>query len=106
MDTPVGAVIYTQLCNERGGIEADLTVTRLAADCFYIVTGSAFGVHDAHWSESHLSKEGSAFLIEVTSGKAVINLCGPRAREELAQDRKSTRLNSSHECERRMPSPA
>ena len=40
MDKPVGSVIYTQLCNERGGIEADLTITRLAPDCFYIVTGS------------------------------------------------------------------
>lgn len=84
MDKPVGTVIYTQLCNERGGIEADLTVTRLAEDRFYIVTGSGFGVHDAHWIESHLPKDGSAFLIEVTSGRAVINLCGPRAREVLA----------------------
>jgi len=84
MDKPVGSVIYTQLCNERGGIEADLTVTRLAAERFYVVTGSGFGVHDAHWIESHLPKDGSAFLIEVTSGKAVINLCGPKARAVLA----------------------
>ncbi|MGD1879838.1 MAG: FAD-dependent oxidoreductase [Kiloniellaceae bacterium] len=85
MDKPVGSVIYTQLCNERGGIEADLTVIRLGADHFYIVTGSGFGVHDAHWIESHLPGDGSAFLIEVTSGKAVINLCGPKAREVLSQ---------------------
>lgn len=83
MDKPAGSVIYTQLCNERGGIESDLTVTRLAADRFYIVTGSGFGVHDAHWIESHLPKDGSAFLIEVTSGRAVINLCGPKARAVL-----------------------
>jgi len=85
MDRPVGSVIYTQLCNERGGIEADLTVTRLGEDRFYIVTGSGFGVHDAHWIESHLPKDGSAFLIEVTSGRAVMNLCGPKARDVLAQ---------------------
>ncbi|MGF1591622.1 MAG: FAD-dependent oxidoreductase, partial [Kiloniellaceae bacterium] len=84
MDKPAGSVIYTQLCNERGGIEADLTVTRLADDRFYIVTGSGFGVHDAHWIESHLPKDGSCFLIEVTSGRAVINLCGPKSREVLA----------------------
>ncbi len=84
MDKPVGSVIYTQLCNARGGIEADLTVTRLAEDRFYIVTGSGFGVHDAHWIESHLPKDGSCFFIEVTSAKAVINLCGPQARAVLA----------------------
>ncbi|WP_193369021.1 GcvT family protein [Pelagibius marinus] len=85
MDKPVGSVIYTQLCNERGGVEADLTVTRLGENHFYIVTGSGFGVHDAHWIESHLPADGSVFLIEVTSGKAVVNLCGPKAREVLAQ---------------------
>ncbi|MEO3430469.1 FAD-dependent oxidoreductase [Pelagibius sp. CAU 1746] len=85
MDKPAGSVIYTQLCNERGGIEADLTVTRLGENHFYIVTGSGFGVHDAHWIESQLPKDGSAFLIEVTSGKAVVNLCGPKARQVLEQ---------------------
>src|SRR3546814_16779045 len=83
MDKSAGSVIYTQLCNEDGGIEADLTVTRLAADRFYIVTGSGFGVHDAHWIDSPLPTDGSAFLIEATSGNAVINLCGPNARPVL-----------------------
>jgi 4-methylaminobutanoate oxidase (formaldehyde-forming) len=83
MDKPAGSVIYTQLCNARGGIEADLTVTRLAEDRFYIVTGSGFGVHDAHWIEQNLPQDGSAFLIEVTSARAVINLCGPTARKVL-----------------------
>jgi 4-methylaminobutanoate oxidase (formaldehyde-forming) len=82
MDKPLGSVIYTQLCNARGGVEADLTVTRLGENLFYIVTGSGFGVHDAHWIESHLPED--AFLIEVTSGRAVINLCGPKARAVLA----------------------
>ena len=54
MDKPIGSVIYTQLCNERGGIECDLTITRLAADRFYIVTGSGFAVHDRHWIGQHL----------------------------------------------------
>ena len=83
MDKPVGRVVYTQLCNEHGGIEADLTVTRVADDGFYIVTGSGFGVHDAHWIESHLPADGSAVLTEVTSATAVINLCGPAARRVL-----------------------
>src|SRR3546814_11658271 len=83
MDNSAVSVIYTQLCNEDGGIEADLTVTRLAADRFYIVTVSGFGVHDAPWIDSHLPKDGSAFLIAVTSGYAAINLCGPKARAVL-----------------------
>ncbi len=83
MDKPAGSVIYTQLCNERGGIEADLTITRLAQDRFYIVTGSGFAVHDRHWIESHLPRDGSAAIRDVTSSRAVINICGPKSREVL-----------------------
>jgi len=83
MDKPVGSVIYAQLCNETGGIEADLTITRLDADHFYIVTGSGFGVHDADWIRRHMPKDGSCHLIEVTSARAVINICGPKSREVL-----------------------
>lgn len=85
MDKPVGSVIYTQLCNETGGIEADLTITRLAQDRFYIVTGSGFGVHDSDWIRRALPRDGSVHLIEVTSAKAVVNICGPHARDVLAQ---------------------
>ena len=84
LDKPVGTVSYTQLCNARGGIEADLTVTRLGEQHFYIVTGSGFGTHDTDWIRRHMPQDGSVHLIEVTSAFAVINLCGPRAREVLA----------------------
>ncbi len=85
MDRPTGSVIYTQMCNQRGGIEADLTITRLGENCFYIVTGAGFGTHDSDWIRQHLSADGSAVLIEVTSAFAVLNICGPHAREVLAQ---------------------
>jgi sarcosine dehydrogenase len=85
MDKPIGSVVYTQLCNERGGIECDLTITRLAGDRFYIVTGSGFAVHDSHWIGQHLPEDGSAWLTDITSSRAVINLCGPKAREVLAR---------------------
>ena len=49
MDKSVGTITYTQLCNERGGIECDLTMVRTAADAWYVVTGSAFGAHDMGW---------------------------------------------------------
>ena len=83
MDKPVGSVIYTQLCNEHGGIEADLTITRTGPDRFYIVTGSGFGVHDSDWIRRALPQDGSVYLSDVTSARAVINICGPRAREVL-----------------------
>jgi len=83
IDKPIGSVIYTQLCNERGGIECDLTLSRLDDNHFYIVTGSAFGMHDMHWIRSHLPPDGSAALRDVTSARAVINLCGPLARQVL-----------------------
>ena len=84
MDKPLGHVIYTQLCNDQGGIEADLTITRLGENHFYIVTGAGFGVHDSDWIRSHLPADGSAELIEVTSARAVINIMGPKARDVLA----------------------
>lgn len=85
VDRPIGAVIYAQLCNERGGIEADLTIVRLGPEHFYIVTGSGFGVHDSDWIKRHLPKDGTVHLIEVTSARAVLNLCGPKARDVLQQ---------------------
>jgi len=83
MDKPVGSVIYTQMCNEAGGIETDLTITRIAPDRFYVVTGSAFATHDFHWIETHLPRDGSVIFTDMTSARAVLNLCGPRAREVL-----------------------
>jgi sarcosine dehydrogenase len=83
MDKPVGSVIYTQLCNQRGGIEADLTVIRLEQDRFYIVTGSGFGVHDSEWIRRNLPEGGLVTLTETTSARAVLNICGPMARDIL-----------------------
>ena len=83
LDKPDGSVIYTQLCNEKGGIEADLTVVRLASDRFYVVTGSGFGVRDGGWIRKNLPD--GLELRDITSSRAVINLQGPRSRELLAR---------------------
>ena len=80
MDKPVGSAIYTQLCNERGGIECDLTITRTAADSWYVVTGAAFGAHDMGWIRSNSPTDGSVIVRDLTSARAVINLCGPKSR--------------------------
>ena len=85
MDKPIGSVLYTQMCNSHGGIEADVTFIRLSSDHFYMVTGSGFGVHDSEWLKSKFPADGTIHLIEVTSGKAVINVVGPRSRDLLSK---------------------
>jgi 4-methylaminobutanoate oxidase (formaldehyde-forming) len=83
LDKPQGALVYTQLCNERGGIEADLTFARLDENRFYMVTGSAFGVRDMGWIKKHLPTDGSVTVQELTSARATLNLAGPRSRDIL-----------------------
>ncbi|MBI2972557.1 MAG: FAD-dependent oxidoreductase [Armatimonadetes bacterium] len=83
LDKPPGVVTYTQMLNARGGVECDLTITRLAPDQFFIVTGSAFGVHDFAWIRTHLPEDGSVTARDVTNELACIGLWGPRAREIL-----------------------
>ena len=73
----VGTVTYTQMLNERGGIECDFTVTRLGEDR-RIVTGTAFGQHDAAWIRSHAPDDGSVLVEDVTSRFA--SACGARRR--------------------------
>ncbi|MEX2612184.1 MAG: FAD-dependent oxidoreductase, partial [Gaiellaceae bacterium] len=79
----VGQVTYTQMLNERGGIECDVTVTRLAEDRFRIVTGTAFGQHDLAWLEQHAPDDGSVQLSDVTSQHACYGIWGPNVREIL-----------------------
>ena len=79
IDVPVGTTIYTQLCNARGGIEADVTITRLSDDRFYYVTGTGNGVRDTDWIRRN-APEGARFAIDdATSSWAVLLLTGPNA---------------------------
>ncbi len=79
-----GRIVYTQWLNENGGIEADLTVTRLAEDRFMVVTGGAVAVHDFDWLRRHLPEDARVSLRDVTSAFAVIGVMGPRARALLS----------------------
>ncbi|MEW9837012.1 GcvT family protein [Mesorhizobium marinum] len=81
---PPGRLTYTQLLNTRGGIEADLTVARLADDRFYIVTGTGFRTHDFGWIEDHLPDGLDAKLVDVTEQFGTLSLMGPRARDVLS----------------------
>ncbi len=77
-----GALTYTQLLNRKGGIEADVTVARLAEDEFYITTGTGFATHDFDWISRNLT--GACQLVDVTSAHATLSLMGPRARDILS----------------------
>jgi len=85
VDRAVGSLIYTQMLNDRGGIEADVTVARVARDEFYIVTGTGFATYDFDWIARNLPASARAELVDVTSGSAVLSLMGPKAREILAR---------------------
>jgi dimethylglycine dehydrogenase len=73
----------TQMCTPRGGIECDLTVTRLAADRFYVVSAAATETHDLAWIERHLPEDASVRLDNLTGRLGVLTLAGPRSRELL-----------------------
>ena len=79
-----GGVTYTQMLNAKGGIECDLSVTRLSEDHFYIVTGTGFATHDLDWIARHIPAGGEASLRDVTAEFSVLALMGPRSREVLS----------------------
>jgi len=81
IDKPPGTVVYTQLLNDRAGIEADLTITRLAETHFRVVTSTASGVRDLAWLRRHLGNVGR--VVDVTGGYGCLCLWGPAAREIL-----------------------
>jgi sarcosine dehydrogenase len=80
---PVGRLTYTQLLNTRGGIEADLTVARLADDRFYIVTGTGFRTHDLAWIREHIPQGADVRIEDITEDHGTLSLMGPHARDVL-----------------------
>jgi heterotetrameric sarcosine oxidase gamma subunit len=84
VDVPVGRIVYTSMLNARGGIECDLTVTRVAPDRFLLVTGTAFAQHDLGWLRKHLPDDGTVQINDLTSGRVCYGLWGPRARDVIA----------------------
>jgi 4-methylaminobutanoate oxidase (formaldehyde-forming) len=83
IDVAPGRMVYTQWLNERGGIEADLTVTRLAQSAFLIVTGAETETKDFNWLKRHIDAGKHCVLTNVTSGMGVLSVMGPLARELL-----------------------
>ena len=83
VDVRPGRIVYTQWLNERGGIEADLTVTRMSKDCYLVVTAAATEVRDFNWLQRHIPDGAGCVLTNVTSAMGVISIMGPNARALL-----------------------
>jgi len=81
VSVPVGKIVYTQWLNETGTIEADLTVTRMAEDRYMVLCADAAHTHVESWLHKYIPKEAHAFVTDVTSGYAMINVQGPKSRE-------------------------
>ena len=85
MDVSVDRMVYTPMLNEHGGFESDLTVIRLAAQRFLIITGSAQATRDADWINRHIEEAEHAVLTDVSALYGVLGVMGPKARELLAR---------------------
>jgi 4-methylaminobutanoate oxidase (formaldehyde-forming) len=92
-----GRLTYTQLLNSRGGIEADLTVSRITDNHFYIVTGTGFRTHDFAWIKEHLPKgpRGDVSITDVTENYATLSLMGPASRAILQAATKTDVSNTA-----------
>jgi 4-methylaminobutanoate oxidase (formaldehyde-forming) len=84
LDKPAGSITYTQFLNEKGGIESDVTVTRMTHDRFRIISGTSFVHNELGWIKMHLPEDGSVEVSDVTEDWGCLALCGPGAREVLA----------------------
>jgi dimethylglycine dehydrogenase len=89
-----GRIVLTQMCTPRGGVECDVTVTRLGRDRFYVVSAAATERHDHAWIARHLPDDGSVRLENVSSRYGVLTLAGPRSRDVL-------RALTSTDCSRK-----
>jgi glycine cleavage system aminomethyltransferase T/glycine/D-amino acid oxidase-like deaminating enzyme len=84
IDGEAGRLTYTQWCNAAGTIEADLTVTKLDDRTFWVVASDTAHRHVLTWLRRHLTDDDHAFVTDVTSGWAQLNVQGPRSRDLLA----------------------
>lgn len=84
-DVAVGRIVYTQWLNPRGGIEADVTVIRVAEDAFLVVTVAASQRRDMAWFRRNIPAGLQVHISDVTSGTAMLAVMGPKVRELLAR---------------------
>ena len=85
VDVPLGRIVYTAMFNERGTFASDLTVVRLAADRFYLITSTQQAAHDADWILQHMPAGANVTLTDVTAERGVVSIMGPEARTILSR---------------------
>ena len=85
MDKPIGSAMYTQFLNMRGGVEADVTVSRLEPNKFWVVTGSGFIANDLAWLQMHTEQADEVSLRDITTDYACLALMGPKSRLVLSK---------------------
>jgi glycine cleavage system T protein len=95
MDVAVGRVVYTQMLNKNGGIESDLTVTRLSETAFLAVVPGACLQRDLAWMRRHLG-DAFAVITDVTAGEAVLCVMGPKARDLMQRVSSNDFSNAAH----------
>ncbi|MEJ2168132.1 MAG: glycine cleavage T C-terminal barrel domain-containing protein [Desulfobacterales bacterium] len=83
LDRPAGSITYTQFLNARGGIESDVTVTRLAEHDFRIISGTSFVSNDMGWIQLHMPVDGSVEIADETQNLGCLGLWGPKSRRVL-----------------------
>ncbi len=83
MDVPVGRIVYTQMLNERGGIESDLTVTRLSETAYILIVPAATTRRDMAWLRRHLDPLLHVTITDMTAAESVLCLMGPNSRNIL-----------------------
>jgi glycine cleavage system aminomethyltransferase T/glycine/D-amino acid oxidase-like deaminating enzyme len=79
-DVPVGKIVYTQFLNDKAGIEADVTVTRLSETAYLVVTPAATRLADQTWMRRHQGNF-NVVITDTTAGEAVLAVMGPNARK-------------------------
>jgi len=84
VDVEVGKMVYTHWLNERGGIEADLTVTRMAEDQYWVVSGAAQGIKDISWLKRNIAEDEFCCVSDITNAWAVMGVMGPDSRALLS----------------------
>ncbi|AWB48755.1 FAD-dependent oxidoreductase [Gemmobacter aquarius] len=95
IDVGVGRIVYTQMLNRNGGIESDLTVTRLSETAFLLVVPGATLQRDLAWLRRHLGED-FAVITDMTAAEAVLCLMGPKARDVLAGCSPNDFSNAGH----------
>ncbi|MDH3387265.1 MAG: FAD-dependent oxidoreductase [Gammaproteobacteria bacterium] len=85
VDVETGRMVYTHWLNERGGIEADLTVTRMAELEFLVVSGATQTIKDLHWLKMHIADGEFCCVSDITNAWAVMGVMGPRSRDLLSE---------------------